>query len=75
MQRVIPITTLFLDIGGVLLTNRGDHHARKRAAARRVAVRVIRTDEELMIATPVASLRCRRSLIADALLVRGLQRG
>jgi putative hydrolase of the HAD superfamily len=28
----IPITTLFLDIGGVLLTNGWDHRARKRAA-------------------------------------------
>jgi putative hydrolase of the HAD superfamily len=28
----MPITTLFLDIGGVLLTNGWDHHARKRAA-------------------------------------------
>jgi putative hydrolase of the HAD superfamily len=26
------ITTLFLDIGGVLLTDGWDHHARKRAA-------------------------------------------
>ncbi len=26
------ITTLFLDIGGVLLSNGWDHHARKRAA-------------------------------------------
>ncbi len=33
MKRAIPITTLFLDIGGVLLTNGWDHHARKRAAA------------------------------------------
>ena len=32
MKRPIPITTLFLDIGGVLLTNGWDHHARKRAA-------------------------------------------
>src|SRR5665647_1523869 len=32
MKRVIPITTLFLDIGGVLLTNGWDHHARRRAA-------------------------------------------
>jgi putative hydrolase of the HAD superfamily len=31
-KRAIPITTLFLDIGGVLLTNGWDHHARKRAA-------------------------------------------
>ena len=33
MKRAIPITTLFLDIGGVLLTNGWDHHARKQAAA------------------------------------------
>ena len=33
MKRAIPITTLFLDIGGVLLTDGWDHHARKRAAA------------------------------------------
>lgn len=32
MKRDIPITTLFLDIGGVLLTDGWDHHARKRAA-------------------------------------------
>jgi putative hydrolase of the HAD superfamily len=32
MKTAIPITTLFLDIGGVLLTNGWDHHARKRAA-------------------------------------------
>jgi putative hydrolase of the HAD superfamily len=32
MKRPIKITTLFLDIGGVLLTNGWDHHARKRAA-------------------------------------------
>jgi putative hydrolase of the HAD superfamily len=32
MRRAIPITTLFLDIGGVLLSNGWDHHARKRAA-------------------------------------------
>lgn len=32
MKRAIPITTLFLDIGGVLLSNGWDHHARKRAA-------------------------------------------
>jgi hypothetical protein len=29
----IPITRLFVDIGGVLLTDGWDHHARKRAAA------------------------------------------
>ncbi len=32
MTNTIPITTLFLDIGGVLLTNGWDHQARKRAA-------------------------------------------
>ena len=32
MKRAIPITTLFVDIGGVLLTDGWDHHARKRAA-------------------------------------------
>jgi HAD superfamily hydrolase (TIGR01509 family) len=32
MKRAIPITTLFLDIGGVLLTNAWDHRARKRVA-------------------------------------------
>src|SRR5450830_330133 len=32
MKKTIPITTLFLDVGGVLLTNGWDHHARKRAA-------------------------------------------
>jgi putative hydrolase of the HAD superfamily len=32
MKRTVPITTLFLDIGGVLLTDGWDHHARKRAA-------------------------------------------
>jgi len=33
MKRTSPIKTLFVDIGGVLLTNGWDHHARKRAAA------------------------------------------
>ncbi|MGO9953095.1 MAG: HAD family hydrolase [Dissulfurispiraceae bacterium] len=33
MKRKSPITTLFLDIGGVLLTDGWDHNARKRAAA------------------------------------------
>jgi putative hydrolase of the HAD superfamily len=33
MKRPTKITTLFLDIGGVLLTDGWDHHARKRAAA------------------------------------------
>jgi putative hydrolase of the HAD superfamily len=32
MKKIIPTTTLFLDIGGVLLTNGWDHHARRRAA-------------------------------------------
>ncbi len=32
MKRPVPVTTLFLDIGGVLLTDGWDHHARKRAA-------------------------------------------
>lgn len=33
MKEAIPITALFLDIGGVLLTNGWDHRARKLAAA------------------------------------------
>jgi putative hydrolase of the HAD superfamily len=33
MKKSTEITCLFLDIGGVLLTNGWDHHARKRAAA------------------------------------------
>ena len=32
MKKAIPITTLFLDIGGVLLTNGWDHHAHVSAA-------------------------------------------
>ena len=32
MKRPVPITTLFVDVGGVLLTNGWDHHARRRAA-------------------------------------------
>ena len=32
MKRAIPITTLFLDVGGVLLNNGWDHHARRRVA-------------------------------------------
>ena len=32
MKKTPAITGLFLDIGGVLLTNGWDHHARKRAA-------------------------------------------
>jgi phosphoglycolate phosphatase-like HAD superfamily hydrolase len=32
MERAIPITTLFLDVGGVLLNNGWDHHARRRVA-------------------------------------------
>ena len=32
MKKATAITCMFLDIGGVLLTNGWDHHARKRAA-------------------------------------------
>ena len=32
MKKTVPITTLFLDVGGVLLTNGWDHQSRKRAA-------------------------------------------
>ena len=32
MERAVPITTLFLDIGGVLLNNGWDHQARRRVA-------------------------------------------
>ena len=32
MKRALPITTLFLDIGGVLLTDGWGHHARRREA-------------------------------------------
>ena len=32
MKKSLPITTLFVDVGGVLLTNGLDHLARKRAA-------------------------------------------
>jgi putative hydrolase of the HAD superfamily len=32
MKKSIPVTCLFVDIGGVLLTNGWDHQARKRAA-------------------------------------------
>ena len=32
MKRSAPITCVFVDIGGVLLTDGWDHHARKRAA-------------------------------------------
>ena len=32
MKKATAITCLFLDIGGVLLTDGWDHHARKRAA-------------------------------------------
>ena len=31
MKKLAPIETLFVDIGGVLLTNGWDHHARRRA--------------------------------------------
>jgi putative hydrolase of the HAD superfamily len=34
MKRAVPITTLFVDIGGVLLTNGWDHDARKLAATK-----------------------------------------
>jgi putative hydrolase of the HAD superfamily len=34
MKKAGPITTLFLDVGGVLLTNGWDHLARRRAAAK-----------------------------------------
>jgi putative hydrolase of the HAD superfamily len=34
MKRAIPVTTLFLDIGGVLLTDGWDQPARERAAAK-----------------------------------------
>lgn len=33
MNEILPIKTLFMDIGGVLLTNGWDHEARRRAAA------------------------------------------
>ncbi len=32
VKKAIPITCLFVDIGGVLLTDGWDHHARRRAA-------------------------------------------
>jgi putative hydrolase of the HAD superfamily len=32
MEKSAPIKTLFMDIGGVMLTNGWDHHARRRAA-------------------------------------------
>ena len=32
IRREVPVTTLFVDVGGVLLTNGWDHHARRRAA-------------------------------------------
>jgi putative hydrolase of the HAD superfamily len=31
-KRTLPITTLFVDVGGVLLTDSWDHRARQRAA-------------------------------------------
>ena len=34
MKNTTAITCVFLDIGGVLLTDGWDHHARKRAASR-----------------------------------------
>jgi hypothetical protein len=33
MKKAIPIKALFLDIGGVLLTDGWDHHARRQALA------------------------------------------
>ena len=33
MKQKTPITCLFVDVGGVLLTNGWDHHARRRAVA------------------------------------------
>jgi putative hydrolase of the HAD superfamily len=33
MKIAFPVTTLFVDVGGVLLTNGWDHHARRRAAS------------------------------------------
>jgi NAD(P)-dependent dehydrogenase (short-subunit alcohol dehydrogenase family) len=33
MKKATAITCVFVDIGGVLLTDGWDHHARKRAAA------------------------------------------
>ena len=32
VKKILPITTLFLDVGGVLLTNGWDHHERRRVA-------------------------------------------
>jgi len=32
MKKATAVTCIFLDIGGVLLTDGWDHHARKRAA-------------------------------------------
>ena len=34
MKQTVPISCLFLDIGGILLTNGWDHHERRRAAKR-----------------------------------------
>ena len=34
MKQKTPITCLFVDVGGVLLTNGWDHHARRRAVAK-----------------------------------------
>jgi putative hydrolase of the HAD superfamily len=33
MKKTTQVTCVFLDVGGGLLTNRWDHHARKRTAA------------------------------------------
>jgi putative hydrolase of the HAD superfamily len=32
MKTAVPVTTIFVDVGGVLLSNGWDHHARRRAA-------------------------------------------
>jgi len=34
MKQPLPNTCLFVDVGGVLLTDGWDHHARRRAAAK-----------------------------------------
>lgn len=64
----MPITALFLDIRGVLLTKGWDHQGRKRAPKAFVdpaemEVRVIRIDEERTIAEAVCrvlGLGCKK---------------
>ena len=46
MKKATATTCIFLDIGGVLLTNGWDHHARKRAA--KLASFGLRIDEGLL---------------------------